>query len=148
MAEMAQRSIITRPPDVVWSALSDFAGISRWAPNVAHSCLTTDQETGVGTVRRVQVGRNALLETVEEWVPGERLSYSIAGLPPVVRSVTNTWELDARGRSTNVTLTTRVDAGPRPPQQLIARVAGRVLARAGQDLLGGLTAHLDTEEAR
>ena len=142
MAEVASTLIIPRPPDVVWATLADFGEISRWAPNVEHSCLTTEQDAGVGAIRRVQVGRNALLERVVEWVPAERMSYTIEGLPPVVRSVTNTWQLAGAGDSTTVTVASRVDAGPRPPQQLIARVVGRVLARSSKEMLAGLASHL------
>ena len=145
MAEVVEQSIIARPADEVWAVLADFGGISRWAPNVDHSCLTTEQDEGEGAVRRVQVGRNALLERVVAWEPGRRLAYTIGGLPPFVRSVTNTWELAASGASTTVTLTSRIDAGPRPPQQLIARVLGRVLARTSRQMLAGLTT--DLEEA-
>lgn len=143
MAEIVERSSIARPPAAVWAALADFGGIARWAPNVDHSCLATHRRDGVGAARRVQVGRNALLERVVEWKPDAMLSYSIEGLPPVLRSVINTWSLDGAGGSTTVTLTSRVDAGPRPPQQLVARLVGRVLAKASRDMLAGLKSHLE-----
>ena len=145
MAEVAEKSIVARSPDEVWATLAQYDAISRWASNVDHSCLTTEQGEGVGAVRRVQVGRNVLLERVVEWEAGERLSYAIEGLPSVVRSVTNTWQLDATDGATAVTLTTRVDAGPRPPQLLIARVLGRVLARASREMLAGLKNHLEED---
>lgn len=78
-----------------------------------------------------------------EWQPGETLAYSIEGLPPVVRSVTNTWRLDGAGSATTVTLTSAIDAGPRPPQQLIARVVGKSLVKASREMLAGLRTHLE-----
>jgi len=147
MAEIVEESSIARSPAAVWAALADFGDISRWAPNVEHSCLTTGQAEGAGAVRRVQVGRNALLERVVEWEPGHRLSYAIEGMPPVVRSVTNTWQLDGSDGSTAVTLTTRIDTGPRPPQQVVARVFGRVLAKASREMLTGLKTSLEAEDA-
>ena len=143
MAEVVETMKIEGSPDQVWAALGAFGGISRWAPNVDHSCLTTNQTEGVGCVRRVQVGRNALLERVVDWQEGERLSYAIDGLPPVVRSAVNTWALESDGDSTTVTLTTEVDAGPRPPQQLVARVLGKVMAKASREMLAGLKAHVE-----
>ena len=150
MADIEEMVSIAAPPDQVWAVLSDFGAIASWAPNVDHSSLTTDQQDGVGAVRRVQVGRNALLEQVVEWESGERLAYSIQGLPPVIRSVVNTWALAADGESTKVTLTSQVDAGPRPPQQLIARAIGKGLAKASRQMLDGLAArvHAQTQEAR
>ena len=102
MADVSDEITINSPPDVVWAALADFGAISTWAPNVDHSCLTTEQDQGVGSVRRVQVGRNALLERVVEWDEGQTLAYEIEGLPPVVRSVTNRWHLTPVDGGTHV----------------------------------------------
>ena len=143
MAEVAAQTIIASSPDRVWATLADYGAISRWAPNVDHSCLTTEQVGGVGAVRRVQLGRNAFLERVVGWEPGRQLTYTVEGLPAVVRSVTNTWNLDRTGGATTVTLTSRIDAGPRPPRQVIARVLGRVLARTSRELLAGLKPPLE-----
>ncbi|NNE12873.1 MAG: SRPBCC family protein [Ilumatobacter sp.] len=143
MVEVVEESRIARPADAVWATLADFDGIARWAPNVDHSSLTTAQAEGVGAVRRVQVGRNALLERVTGWEPGQQLAYQIDGLPPVVRSVTNTWELTSTGDDTSVSLTTRIDAGSRPPQQLVARVVGRAMAKASRQMLAGLQHHVE-----
>ncbi len=143
MVEVAETISIARSPDQVWVALADFGAIGRWATNVDHSCLTTERHEGVGTTRRVQVGRTVLLERVVAWDPGGRLAYRIEGLPPVVRSVTNTWRLDGAGSATTVTLTSAVDTGPRPPQQLIARVVGKGLAKASRQMLAGLKTHLE-----
>jgi len=138
MAVVVEALTVDRPVATVWATLANFADISRWAPNVDHSCLTSDREGGVGAIRRVQSGRVALLETVTVWEPEQLLGYSISGLPSVIRSVTNTWSLRASGSTTDVTLTSEVDAGPRPPQQVVARVAGRALAKASRQMLDGL----------
>ena len=145
MIEITEKAVIARSPETVWAAVADFGEISRWAPNVDHSCLTSAQSEGAGSVRRVQVDRNALLERVTEWEPGRQLCYSIEGLPPVVRSVTNTWKLDGTDGGTAVTITSRIDTGPRPPQQVVARVFGRVLAKASRRMLEGLKTHLEED---
>ena len=142
MADVAESLTIAQPAADIWAVLADFDGIARWAPNVDHSCLTTERAEGVGAVRRIQTGRNTLLEIVTQWEPERRLAYTISGLPPVIRSVTNTWKLDDRGGSTTVTLTSSVDAGPRPPQQVVARIVGRVLAKVSRQMLDGLEQHL------
>lgn len=126
----------------VWDALADFGEIVRWAPNVDHSCLLSAQTEGVGTVRRIQAGRRTLVERVVEWVPSQQLSYVIEGLPAVVRSLQNTWQLDERGPRTVVSLTTAVDAGPRPPQQLIAKALARQLSKVSNQMLEGLDSHV------
>ncbi len=143
MADVTRERRIDVGADQVWAALADFGTISTWAPNVDHSCLLSNQTAGVGMVRRIQAGRVTVVETVEHWDPGVSLRYSITGLPAVVRSVTNTWQLAAvdNGASTAVSLTTAIDAGPRPPQRAIAKVIGRKLGQASVDMLAGLVAH-------
>lgn len=146
MSQVIRQRQIAAPPDTVWQVLADFDRIADWAPNVDHSCLLTEQDSGEGVVRRVQVGRMVLTETIQSWQPGSSLSYAISGLPPVIRSVVNTWRLEPQAGGTLVTLTTDVDAGGRPPQQLVARVVGRKLASASDEMLDGLTAHIDRQE--
>ena len=146
MSSVERSTTIDASPDDVWAILADFGEIGLWAPNCDHSCLLSEQTSGVGTVRRVQVGRTTLIETVTTWEPGSTLSYAITGLPPVIRSVANTWRLESHGTGTLVTLTTEVDAGPRPPQQMIARVLGRKLAAASQEMLAGLSARINEQE--
>ena len=148
MAEIVEELTVERPVSVVWLVLADFGAISRWAPNVDHSCLTTQATAGVGVVRRIQTGRNTVLETVTEWEPEHRLAYKITGLPSVIRSVTNTWRLDDLVTTTAVTLTSTIDAGPRPPQQVVARVAGRALAKASREMLTGLDRHMQDQPLR
>lgn len=147
MTSVSRTGSIPAPPEVVWDALADFGAIVVWAPNVDHSCLLTEESSDVGTARRIQAGRTTLVETVTEWTPpdGARagvVSYSLVGLPKVVRSVTNSWRLESHGGRTAVTLTSTVDAGPRPPQKLIARIVARKLASASDEMIAGLTAHL------
>ena len=148
MAEVVDELRIEGSTSDVWAVLADFGSISRWASNVDHSCLMTLQATGTGAVRRVQVGRNALLEKVVTWEPEVALGYELIGVPPLVRTVTNTWSISAEGGTTAVKLTTQIEpAGPRPPQQLAARIFGRVLARASGQLLAGLKAYVEESNA-
>ncbi len=142
MSETTRNAVVAADADAVWAVLEDFGAISKWAPNVDHSCLMSEQTEGVGAVRRVQVGRSSLVERVVEWTPDLALAYSIEGLPPVIRTVVNTWSLMEMASGTRVSLTSRVNAGPRPPQQLIARIAAQRLARASEIMLAGLERHL------
>lgn len=141
-ATAVRRAAIAAPGDQVWAALADFGGLSQWAPDVDHSCLLHDADLGMGVVRRVQVGRTTLLETVDVLEPGHRLGYRITGLPPVLRSVRNEWVIDPAPAGADVAVTTTVDAGPRPPQQLVARLVARRLAKASDSMLAGLAAHV------
>ncbi|MEP1125800.1 MAG: SRPBCC family protein [Ilumatobacter sp.] len=146
MATVERRATIEATRRDVWSVLSDFGAISAWAPNVDHSCLLSEQVEGVGTTRRIQTDRSTIVETVREWEADSMLSYSITGLPPVIRSVVNTWRLEADADATRVTLTTEVDAGPRPPQQIVARLVGKRFASASDQMIAGLTRHLEQRQ--
>lgn len=133
---------LPQDPAAVWAVLARFDHIREWAPKVTHSVLTTEQSEGVGTARRVQVGRQALIETVTIWEPGRTLAYSIEGLPPIVEGVTNRWDLGVDSAGTFVTLTSIIDPGSSPKGQVASRILRLPLAKASDGMLDGLAAHL------
>ena len=96
----------------------------------------------IGTLRRIQMGRTTLVETVETWEPNFTLSYAIGGLPSLIRSVTNTWRLEPGDEGTNVTIISDVDAGPHLPQKVIARLFGRRFGSTSDEMLAGLAARV------
>lgn len=145
MVTITRTATIRASTDEIWAVLADFADISTWAPNVDHSCLLSEQTEGEGMVRRIQTGRTTVRETVIRYEPGVALGYEITGLPSVIRSVTNTWRLEPAGDHTLTTLTSEIDAGPRPPQKAVARVVGRTLGKASEEMLGGLAACIEKE---
>ncbi len=147
MVTVERTAVVAASPGDVWVVLADFGAISRWAANVDHSCLLSGQTEGIGTTRRIQTDRSTVVETVVAWEPGSTLAYRITGLPPVIRSVTNRWRLAGDGDQTTVSLTAEIDAGPRPPQQLIAKAVGKRLASASEQMLDGLTRQVGTRQA-
>jgi len=144
VSQVARRTTIAAAPDEVWAVLADLGGLARWSTGVDHSCLLRDGELDVGLARRVQLGRTTLVEVVDVVEPGRRLGYRIEGLPPVLRRVRNEWALAPAAGGTEVSLTTTVDAGPRPPQQLVARLVGVRFGRASDSMLADLRRHLTT----
>ncbi|MGI8940254.1 MAG: SRPBCC family protein [Iamia sp.] len=144
---MTRSRTIARPRKEVWAVLADFGGLAAWADNADHTCLLHAPDgdpIGIGTERRVQAGRMTLVERVTTSEAPEVLAYAIEGLPPVVKAVTNEWRLTPEGdSSTVVALTSTIDCGPRPPQQLVARIVGLRLAKASDTMLSGLAATLE-----
>jgi carbon monoxide dehydrogenase subunit G len=134
---------VTAPVEVVWDLLARFADISSWAGNVSQSSLLTSTAPGLGAVRRVQVGRAALRETVVRWEPGRALAYDIAGLPAIVTSARNTWTLEPSATGTAVTLTGEVETRGGP---LVARLVSRQVGKACDDLVQSLAAHLRRQQ--
>lgn len=148
MSVTVVRSVeVEASPEQVWKVLGDFASISSWAPNVDHSCLMDSPATDVGVARRIQSGRTMLIETVVAWDPPTTLSYTLTGLPQVVRSASNTWHVFALGEKSRVSLMSIVDGGSRPPGQLAARVVCAVMAKASDQMLTGLGNQLLANES-
>jgi len=133
---------IPADPDAIWAVLADFTTISRWAPKVEHSAPASGAHGGIGAVRRVQVGRLALLETVTEWEPSRRLSYLVAGLPPAAGAVTTTWQISPQNGAAVASVTSVIEPGPGPAGRIASRVVLRALAKAAEAMLGGLAQHV------
>lgn len=153
MADIHHSRGIAACPQQIWDVLADFGTISSWADNVDHSCILFSAPAGgaVGTARRVQVKRDALVERVTEFDPPRALAYDIEGLPRRLRRVANRWTLAETSAglagSTVVTLTSTVeiglDIGPGPVRQLAERLMCRFLARQSDVLLAGLANRLE-----
>ena len=139
---LQRAATIGAPPEAVWATLADFEAISAWAGNVDHSSATTEATEGIGAARRVQAGRVVLIETVTVWEAPTALAYTLDGLPPLARTVTNRWDLaPAPGEGTAVTLTTTIEPLGGPRGKIGQRILGRVLGKAADDLVKGLAAH-------
>lgn len=139
MTTTVSRVSVGAPVEVVWQLLAGYADISRWAGNVDQSSLLTAGAPGPGAVRRVQVGRAALRETVTVWEPDRALGYDIAGLPAIVTAASNTWTLAADGAGTVVTLTGAVKTRGGPA---VARLVARKVGQANEQLVQSLATHL------
>lgn len=139
MADIHRSRRIAAAPGDVWDVLADFGAISAWAGNVDHSCILNHGSEPVGTTRRVQVGRNALVERITEFDAPHALGYDIEGLPRRLRRVANRWTLRPAGDGTTVaTLTSTVEIGSGPLHRLAEQVLCRVLARQSDVMLAGL----------
>ncbi|OJZ63914.1 MxaD family protein [Mycobacterium paraffinicum] len=141
------RSIAARVGDI-WETLADFGSISSWAGNVDHSCILSCGPDGsaVGTARRVQVKRDALVERITEFEPPRALGYDIEGLPARLRRVSNRWTLEPTAgdsATTLVILTSTVEIGPHAMQKLAERALCRFLARQSDLMLAGLADRLE-----
>ncbi len=158
VAQISRSRTVAAPPQRVWDVLADFGALSSWAGNVDHSCLLDHGPEGpaVGTSRRVQVGRDTLVERITEIHPPDALAYDIEGLPRQVRRVANRWTLallpeslrssplePSAGGSTAITLTTTVDIGANPLAGVAERALCRFMAKQSDTMLAGLAARLE-----
>ena len=147
MAEIHRTRSIAASAQKIWAVLADFGALSSWADNADHSCILFRGADGgpVGTARRVQIKREALVEQITEFDPPRALSYDIEGLPTALRRVTNRWTVTPTdGESSVVTLTSTVEIGPHSPQRLAEHVLCRFLARESDSMLAGLANRLES----
>lgn len=136
MAQISRRRTIRADPQQVWEVLADFGTAGQWMDGVDHSCiLATNADGPVGTVRRVQMGRMTLVETITEFDAPTTLAYDIVGLPRWLRHFNNRWTLEPSGSATAVTLTTTVDLGPGRMRGLAARLVCLLPAKMSSDTM-------------
>jgi uncharacterized protein YndB with AHSA1/START domain len=145
VAEIDRTRTIAAAPQEVWNVLADFGAIGTWVDRIDHSSILVHGADGdpIGTTRRVQIGRNTLVERIVEFDPPHALAYDIEGLPKRLRRVTNRWALRLSGESTVVTLTSTIEIGSGRIQQLAERAVCRVVTRESDGLLAGLAKRLE-----
>jgi uncharacterized protein YndB with AHSA1/START domain len=142
MNHLERSTTIAAPPELVWEVLADFGAIASWVPLIQHSCLLSDQTEHPGTVRRVQIARQTLVERVVTWRPAQELAYDIEGLPPVLGTAHTTWRLtrdgDGTDATTEVVLSTELHTGPNPVKLFIGKKVLERMALAAELMLAGL----------
>ena len=131
---------MTATSQTIWDVLADFGALSAWAPGAAHSCVLTRGPGGqvLGTTRRVQLGRAALVERIVDFEPPTMLAYDVEGLPARLRTVTNRWTLRPAGDATMVTLTSTVDVGSGPLARAAEWAVCLGMAKESDAMLAGL----------
>jgi len=144
VADIDRSRTVAADPKEVWDVLADFGSISSWADNIDHSCILNHGSEPIGTTRRVQIGRNALVEQITEFEPTRALAYDVDGLPKRLHRFNNRWSLrPADDGTTIVTLTSTVEIGSGPMQKLAERVVCRVQVRQSDVMLAGLANRLE-----
>ena len=136
---------IPASPQAIWDVLVDFGALSSWADDVDHSCILNHGPDGAlpGTTRRVQVGRNVLVERITQADQPATLAYDIEGLPRRLRHVANRWTLRPAGAATVVTVTSTVDIGANPLARGVERIVCRYMAKLSDSMLAGITRRME-----
>lgn len=143
---MSRTRTVAAAPQEIWEVLADFGAISSWAGNVDHSCLLSHGPGGgpLGTSRRVQVGRDTLVECITDFQPQSALAYDIEGLPRRLRRVGNRWTLrPSTSGHTEVTLTSTVEIAENPVARIAERAMCRFLAKQSDTMLTGLAQRVE-----
>jgi carbon monoxide dehydrogenase subunit G len=144
VADIDRSRTIAADLQAVWDVLADFGSISSWADNIDHSCILVQGKEPLGTTRRVQIGRNALVETITEFDPLRAIAYDVDGLPKRVRRFANRWTVRSTGNgATRVVLTSTVEIGSGAVKKLAERTVCRVQLRQSDIMLAGLAHRLE-----
>lgn len=102
---------INTPVTRVWEEIAKLDQVQHYITSVTRSVYATDQKSGVGAQRSCDVeGFGTLLETIVDWKEGERLAYSIEGMPSIVKSAVSEWKVQARSaEKTTLTVTSTIE---------------------------------------
>jgi uncharacterized protein YndB with AHSA1/START domain len=145
VADISRTRTIAAPPQAIWDVLADFGSLSSWADSADHSCILNQGPDGgaIDTTRRVQVGRNTVVERIIEFAPPSAIAYAITGLPRQFRHVVNRWTLVRSGGATEVTLTSKLEIGSNPVARAAEWVVCRGMARQSDSLLAALAKRME-----
>ena len=88
MSQITVSHTVDAPASRVWAALADFSGVHRFHPYVQKSPLLSEQNGGVGAMRRCDFyDGNHIVERVSAWNEGHSLKIDIVeGSMPLVRA--------------------------------------------------------------
>ncbi|BBY31059.1 SRPBCC family protein [Mycolicibacterium sediminis] len=144
MAEISRRRTIAASQQDVWDVLADFGALATWVDDADHSSILRHGADGLlGTSRRVQMGRNALVETITVADAPHTIGYDIVGLPSLAGRLNNRWTLRPSTGATEVTLTSTVSPVGGPLGRIVAAAVSRVMARKSDAMLDGLARRLE-----
>ncbi len=126
-------------PAAIWKILSDLPALPEWAPGIDGAEVTSDQNTGVGAVRRVATAQFGQIEHhVTVWDEGAVFAYQTADSGPFSRTLTTYTIRPTSDGSAKVTVTLAFDTKP-----------GTMEPDQAKDILNkGLTATLAALEMR
>ncbi|MEB3070598.1 SRPBCC family protein [[Mycobacterium] vasticus] len=103
---------VAAPASRVWEVLSDYEGMSSWAPGLKITVIQpgSPQPNGVGAHRRIQAvpGMAPLVEEIIAFEPDQRLSYrGVSGIP--FRNYIGDVALRPSGTGTEISYTISAD---------------------------------------
>lgn len=145
MAAITRSRTVPAEQRAVWDLLADFGKLSSWVDRCDHSSILNHGFDGpTGTSRRVQMGRDVLVETITEFVAPITLAYDIDGLSSRFGRLGNRWTLSTTGSDTVVSVTSTVDCGTGPRARATELVVGRVMAKTSGEMLAGLIRRMES----
>jgi len=149
MHNVTASSTVNSPIARVWEAIADVGTIADWHPGVERSPVLTDNRTGLGAARRVELyDGSSSVEKVSELIEGRQVTVLLSEHTMPMNYAAATFEVEADGDNrTRVTFSMDYTMKYGPAGWLInALVLRGVLNKLFPDVLDGLNHHLQTGE--
>lgn len=135
---------ITRTIDInaavndVWKKLAKLDEVENFVDSVTRSYYNTEQKEGVGAARTCDVkGFGTIVEEIIDWKEGETFTYTVEGMPQMVKHAQSKWLLERKGRSeTTVSVTSSIETRYGVVGRLMERFA--LEPKLGEALTGAL----------
>jgi len=145
MGSYATKVKIDAPKDRVWEVLSDFGSIYKWNPGITHSRTTSDQTSGVNTMRQCDLPDGGFLrERAIDWNEGESVKIEVYESTIPLHKSTVEFRVAADGDRTVVKLGIDYTLKYGPIGAVIdAAFAGRRLRTGMNELLAGLKDYVE-----
>lgn len=145
MAAITRSRTVPAEQQAVWDVLADFGGLSSWMDRVDHSSvLIHGAESPLGTSRRVQMGRNTLVETITDYLEPTTLAYDIHGMPRRLGDLNNRWTLQSAAADTVVSITSTIHSGSGPAARATGLIVSRIMAKMSDELLTSLARRMES----
>jgi hypothetical protein len=133
--------------DLVWSVLDDFGDVAIWAPYMRHSELIGEQQTGVGTRRKLRhFWGFRLEEVVTEWNDRSGFKFKVNRAPWPMKDVWETWVIQHGNGRTTVASSVEYDMKLWVPGKLLDWILVRHIVR--REMRTGLKGLKDYTEQR
>lgn len=107
MLQLRASVCVDASPEKVWAVLSHLEAITEWVPAIRRAHCPAARR-GVGAARVCELDHVTIVETIEDWVEGRRLTYRGEGAP-LMRWARNRWSVEAVGAQTLVVSQSEVE---------------------------------------
>ena len=102
MATIYNKITINASSEVIWNVLADSARLDQYDPVTKKSELVSKIANGLGAERKCETATGWFKDKITEYVPYERLTFTLTGCNQPMKSFTHSYTLKKIGNQTEV----------------------------------------------
>lgn len=102
MATIYNKITINASSEVIWNVLADPARLDQYDPVTKKSELVSEIANGLGAERKCETATGWFKDKITEYVPYERLTFTLTGCNQPMKSLTHSYTLKKIGNQTEV----------------------------------------------